>query len=629
MSNNDNTGKKIGKSFLSMFKRLFVRDKIELNVLEEEALQTPMKAVFKRLIVNKIAIIGFCMFVIILLFSFVGSLVFPLNEVHTELTHFNIRPSRNFLNYPSELNDSNIINIVSGVSFSAALTDDGNVHMWGTEPNLELPGVSDFILNVPQEVQDAFIVQIEAGMRFIIALDDEGNLHGWGHAGHGQTTLPDTISGPVLMVGGGISRIVAGSMWSAVILGNGNMHVWGSFQAEQNFMVPFEAMGRIVDAFAVDVNMILLLDDGSIMPMGVRGTEFYTNVPPELMDGSTRVEQVAVTNRNVMALDEHGTAHIWGSMIDGLHRFPEGMTPENVVHISAGYRNFIAVKENGDVYVWGADDYGQNNLPRGIENAGVHAVFANAFQFYAVDEDNNIVSTWGNRGYLFGSDHFGRDIFTRLVHGGRISLSVGIIAVVISTVIAIIIGLASGFFGGWVDHTLMRVADIVDALPFLPLVVILSFAIGDTLDQAQRMYFVMIILGLLSWQGLARFIRAQLLIEREKDFVLAARALGIKQRSIMFKHILPNVFNFVIVQVTLSYATFILMESALSFLGFGITEPVPTWGNMLTSAQETMVIQYFWWRWIIPGLFLIAACLSINMIGDALREAMDPKSQER
>jgi len=133
----------------------------------------------------------------------------------------------------------------------------------------------------------------------------------------------------------------------------------------------------------------------------------------------------------------------------------------------------------------------------------------------------------------------------------------------------------------------------------------------------------------LNWMSLARLIRAQLLLEREKDFVLAARALGIKQRGIMLRHILPNVFNFVIVSVTLSYASSILMEAALSFLGFGVQEPTPSWGIMLSGSEDSFVIQFYWWRWIIPALFVVAAALSINMVGDALREAMDPRANER
>jgi len=630
VSNSDNTAKKTGKSFLSMLKRLFVRDRIEMNVLEEEAIRTPMKTVFLKLIRSKMAIIGFCLFVAVLLFSFVGSLIFPLNQVYTELTNMNIRPSRNFLNYPEELEDMKIVKIASGVSFSVALTDDGNLHIWGTECNIELEGVAELILVIPEEVQEAHIVDVEVGMRFIIALDDEGNFYGWGHAGHNQTELSRDMR-RMMAVGGTreIVKLSAGSMWSAVLGDNGNLYLWGSFQAENNFIVPFEAQGRIVDIAAGDVNMILLLDDGSIMPMGVRGTEFFENVPPELMDGSTRVAEVVATNRNVLARDEHGTLHIWGSRIDGLHRFPDGFEPERIIDIAAGFRNFIALKEGGEIVVWGGEELGQNRLPRGIKDAGVTHVFASAFQFYAMNENNNIVGAWGNKGYLFGSDENGRDIFTRLIHGGRISLTVGVIAVVISTFIAIVVGLTGGFFGGWIDQTLMRIADLFDALPFLPLVITLSYAIGDALDQTQRLYFIMFLLGILSWTPLARLIRAQLLLEREKDFVLAAKALGIKQRGIMVKHILPNVFNFVIVSVTLSYATFILMESALSFLGFGIREPVPSWGNMLTSAQDTMVLRHFWWRWIIPAIFLVTAALSINMIGDALREAMDPKSQER
>ena len=139
----------------------------------------------------------------------------------------------------------------------------------------------------------------------------------------------------------------------------------------------------------------------------------------------------------------------------------------------------------------------------------------------------------------------------------------------------------------------------------------------------------MVVLGVLGWMGLARLVRAQLLVEREKDFVLAAKALGIRQNKIMWRHILPNVFNLVIVTVTLGYASSLLTEAGLSFLGFGVAAPTPSWGNMLTSAQASTVIQYYWWRWFVPGLCVVLAALSANLIGDALREAMDPRENER
>ena len=258
----------------------------------------------------------------------------------------------------------------------------------------------------------------------------------------------------------------------------------------------------------------------------------------------------------------------------------------------------------------------------------IQQVYASYFQFYGIDGDGHI-HAWGNKGYIFGSDQYGRDMLTRLIHGGRISLTVGAIAVVISTILAIIVGLTSGYFGGWVDHLLMRITDIFYAIPFYPIAVTLSFVIGNSISESARMYLIMVILGLLGWMGLAQLIRAQLLLEREKDFVLAAKALGIRQKGIMVRHILPNVFNLIIVNITLNYASSLLSEAGLSFLGFGVAEPTPSWGNMLTSAQQSTVIQYYWWRWIIPGIFVIIAALSINMVGDALREAMDPRSNER
>jgi len=629
LSNSDNTAKKVGKSFLSMFKRLFVREKLDVNVLEEEAIRTPTKMIMLKLVRSKLAIIGFCGLLAILLFSFGGSYINPLERTYTELPNMNLRPSRNFLTMPRELNDQNIVKIVSGVSFSVALTDDGNLTVWGTECNRRLPGVSDRIFDIPEEVRNANIVEVSAGQRFVICLDDEGTFYGWGHSAHDQTIIPNDIQRMIDIRGSEFVKIRAGSLWTVALGHDGYLYVWGSRQAVSNFLVPTRAEGRIVDFAAGDTNMALILDDGSLLVIGSRGTEFFDNVPVELTDGSVRVVEVVSTSRNVLARDENGKLYLWGSSIDGLHLMPEDLVPDNVVDIDSGYKNFVVVKNDGKVFVWGASELSQLKLPRNINNLGVARVFSDAFQFYAADGEGDIVASWGNKGYIWGSDQFGRDIFTRVMHGGRISLTVGVIAVLIAMAIAIIVGLTSGYFGGWVDHTLMRVADVFDALPFLPIAITLSYVIGHDMDESAKLYFIMIILGVLSWTPLARLIRAQLLVEREKDFVLAARALGIKQHAIMLKHILPNVVNFVIVSVTLMYADMLLTEAGLSFLGFGVKEPTPSWGNMLTSAENSVVLAYYWWRWIIPAIFVVAAALSINMLGDALREAMDPKSEER
>jgi peptide/nickel transport system permease protein len=282
--------------------------------------------------------------------------------------------------------------------------------------------------------------------------------------------------------------------------------------------------------------------------------------------------------------------------------------------------------EDGRVASWGANHLGQLDIPSGMPP--LTTVYSDYFQNYGLTEDGAVFA-WGNRGYVLGSDEFGRDMLARLIHGGRISLTVGAIAVVIQVLIALLVGLTSGFFGGWVDHLLMRITDVFSAIPFLPVAVTLSYIIGNMLSESARLNLIMIVLGVLGWMGLARMIRAQLLVEREKDFVLAARALGIRKRKIMWKHILPNVFNLVIVNITLSYASMLLMEAALSFLGFGVSVPTPSWGNMLTTAQQPVVIQFYWWRWFIPGLCVVLAALSANLIGDALREAMDPRENER
>jgi len=628
LKDKDKNPKKIGKSLFSMFKRLFVHDKADINVLEEEAIRTPGKTILINLIHNKLAIIGIIGFIAILLFSFAGSQLLPISRTYIELTNSSLRPGRNYLKYPRELRNKEIVKIVSGVSFSVALTSDGNLTVWGSECNRFMRDVSDRILDIPEEIRNANIVDIEAGSRFVICVDDQGKFYGWGHYGHNQTIMPAMLESRFRYGGVNIVKMAAATQWSAVLGDDGELHIWGSRQTRDTFYIDLlEIEVPIIDLAAGENNMALVLEDGTVRVIGIKGTEFYEQIPAELTDGSVRVEYIAATNRSVFAVGDNGRLYLWGSVENNLNRMPEGIADEKFVHVSAGFKNFVAVDDDGDVFIWGASELNQLKVPKNLD--GVTKVFSGCFQFYAVNDAGRIIGAWGNKGYIWGSDEFGRDIFTRVIHGGRISLTVAAIAVIISIFLAIFFGLTSGFFGGWVDHILMRVADIFESIPFLPLAVTLSFVIGHNLEPAQKMYLMMVIIGVLSWTNLARFIRAQLLVEREKDFVLAARALGIKQRNIMIKHILPNVVNLIIVNITLGYASALLTEAALSYLGFGVQAPTPSWGNMLTTAQDSSVLQFFWWRWIIPAIFVSGTALSINLLGDALREAMDPRSNER
>ena len=201
------------------------------------------------------------------------------------------------------------------------------------------------------------------------------------------------------------------------------------------------------------------------------------------------------------------------------------------------------------------------------------------------------------------------------------------VAVIVSSIIAIIIGCVSGYAGGWVDLLLMRITEIFSSIPFLPFAMILSAVlIRTSLTENQKIFIIMLILGVLSWTGLAKMIRAQILAEREKEFVTAAKAIGVRERRIAFKHILPNVMSVILVDLTLSFATCLLTESSLSYLGFGVQYPRPTWGNMLDAANDANVIKNYWWQWAFPALLLSVCTISINIIGDNLRDVLDPKS---
>lgn len=228
--------------------------------------------------------------------------------------------------------------------------------------------------------------------------------------------------------------------------------------------------------------------------------------------------------------------------------------------------------------------------------------------------------------HILGTDNLGRDVLARLMQAGRISLAVGFVAVTIEVIIGASLGVIAGYYGGIVDSIIMRIVDVFLCFPFLPLLIMLSAVMSDLKVPAdKRMFVVMFIIGLLSWPSLCRMVRGQILSLREQEFMQAAEALGLRDRRKMFSHLLPNTFASIIVSATLGIGGAILTESSLSFLGLGVTPPTPTWGNMIQVVNDSYTLQYMPWLWIPPGLCIFFTVMSINLFGDGLRDALDPK----
>jgi len=222
--------------------------------------------------------------------------------------------------------------------------------------------------------------------------------------------------------------------------------------------------------------------------------------------------------------------------------------------------------------------------------------------------------------HWLGTDLVGRDMLSRLIYAARVSLSVGIGAVVIAAAIGTVLGLLSGYVGGWVDGLIMRITDIFMSFPYIMFILVVASIVGSGLTN------IIIILGVLGWPGIARLVRGNVLAIKQSDYVKASVALGFRTPRILFKHILPNTMAPILVYATSGVAGAILDEAALSFLGLGVQPPDASWGNMLSSAQLISVLTSQPWLWLPPGIMVLLCVLSINYIGDALRDAFDPKN---
>lgn len=231
-----------------------------------------------------------------------------------------------------------------------------------------------------------------------------------------------------------------------------------------------------------------------------------------------------------------------------------------------------------------------------------------------------------NMKHWLGTDMYGMDMLTRLMYGGRVSLLIGFIVIIIETVIGVIFGGISGYFGGWVDNLIMRIVDIFYCIPSMPVIIILGAAMdASRVDPTIRMVYLMLILGFLGWAGIARLVRGQILSLREQEFMLATEACGIKVWHRIFRHLIPNVIPQLIVTCTMGLGSTILTEATLSFLGLGVKYPFASWGNIINDVNNAYVMTNYLFIWIPAGVCLLLTVLGFNFVGDGLRDAFDPK----
>lgn len=251
--------------------------------------------------------------------------------------------------------------------------------------------------------------------------------------------------------------------------------------------------------------------------------------------------------------------------------------------------------------------------------AAIFAPFIAPFDPAEITSEFSAPPSWQ---HLLGTDQVGRDVFSRVIYAARVSLAVGIGAVAISAIIGTVLGLISGYFGGIIDGIVMRITDMFMSFPYILFILVVASIVGPGLTN------IILILGVLGWPGIARLVRGNVLAIKQSDYVKASIALGYKTPRILFKHILPNTIAPILIFATSGVAGAILDEAALSFLGLGVQPPDASWGNMLSNAQSISILTDQPWLWIPPGILILCTVLSINYIGDALRDALDPHNSK-
>ena len=646
----ENLFHKLGRWFTRMFmgpkyeEKMYQKSKAaedgEKKPDDSELIVSPARQVLQRFLERKFAVISVAVVLIMFCVVFSGPSFMPkYYDSYTDTTQKDLPPTMAFMKVPAEL-QGDIKMIDNYGSFTVGLSNSGKVYVWGIT-KIGATGLD--VKHIPEEVQNAKIEWVSAGIDHIIAIDENGKFYGWGSNQFGQYAVTEKILSnpnlepvPAEVLDGvdpdHIQEVTSGYQASAILMDDGTLYIWGNKQAYSN-MESFIGRTDIEDVDFTLNYVVGLTDDRNSIYCGVRGLYNVARASIgdkgvkmfEFLDGR-KIESLTSTTKSVCCLLDDGSIALVGDFPVDTIQVPKLAEGEYFTDIQGGAYHYTACTNLGHVYSWGGDHFYQAEAPT-QKISGATKVYTGSFQSYAVDENDQLLDKWGLKGYLFGTDDAGADIASRVVAGGRVTMTVGAIAVIIEILIGVTIGLISGYAGGAVDIVLMRVAEVFYSIPLYPFMLILSSLLAQvSMTQDQRLLMIMVILGVLGWPGFAYITRAQILVARESEYVTAAQAMGVKEGRIAFKHILPNIISVILVNIVLSFAASMQTETSLSFLGFGVMYPQPSWGNMLSRASNATAAINFWWQWLFTSFILVFTAVCINTIGDTIRDVMDPKS---
>ncbi len=556
---------------------------------------SPGMMVFKRFIRNKLAIVGICTLIFMFAFSFIGGLVSPYRQ--DQVFYKVDNASKEYAS--AVVNTEYRFTAVDGASLSTMVRATFNSQVKSSGKD-ETVFTVDGVTYTAVKMDDGFYI-LKAGKSL------------------GTVAQLGKIVDIKMEEGAELSDSARSAVQQALKSSETGFTVDGvSYTLTRGVGKSYTLSSMVEVGLASMLNFDPYDQENRDL---VSGYEFRKACEMAMHRGETKVTVDGVTY--TMDIQDETTAVVLdagGNEIAGISNVIVNPV-NNGVFLSAEYRAAVdeAISEHLTAFDFvNAEGVTEHHT---IQMRGSNYIISTQQQTYLID-----MYAPPSISHPLGTDDHGMDVLTRLMYGGRISLMVGFIVMILENIIGIIIGGVSGYFGGWVDTLLMRFVDLFNSIPYYPMMIIAG-AIMDSfeVDPYIRLYMMMAIMGIMGWTGVARVVRGQILSLREQDFMVATEATGIPVSRRIFRHLVPNVMPLLIVQATMGLGSIILTEATLSFLGLGIKYPLASWGSIINSSSNIYVMTNCWYLWIPAGLLIVLTVLGFNFVGDGLRDAFDPK----